>query len=418
MGDSMNRAIKRMMDLVDRGSLEMIPCAPSAVSLAAARIKGIPVILYGFDETRHGGAFGIFEGRAIMKGFRLAERAEVPLIGLVASAGADLIDGQGSLLAAAEVFKAGHDVKVPHFFLSYGVCIGASAYLASLADVVFAVKDKSYFCLTGPKIVETSIFEKASLKELGDSEEFAAIGGCHFLKDSEEEMVEAMGKLLLYIKRERRCFKEPIKILSEIDSFSMEDVILSLADRDSLMELWQTWAPNVLTLFAYVEGHRVAIIANHPAYAGGVIDSEGANKMASFYSLCERFRLPVVSLADTPGFLPGTQSEREGMLLSGGKLLKAYMNHRAPKLTVAVGKVLGGSYMAMGSPAMGAKAYLAFPKAQIGVMAPELESEILKIGRTEIGETHLSSPSARENGLLDEIILPSELRRYVRRTIL
>ena len=161
----MNRVIKRMADLADKHSLEMIPCAPSAVSLAAARIRGIPVVLYGFDESRHGGALGIFEGKALLKGLQIARKAEVPLIGLVASAGADLLDGKGSLLAAAKIFRACRDLTVPHLYLSYGTCIGASAYLSSLADFTLAVKDASYFCLTGSRIVEASIFEKASLKE-------------------------------------------------------------------------------------------------------------------------------------------------------------------------------------------------------------------------------------------------------------
>lgn len=414
----MNRVIKRMIDLADKNSLEMIPCAPSAVCLAAAKIRGIPVVLYGFDEDRHGGALGKFEGKALLKGFQIAQQAEVPLIGLVTSAGADLLDGQGSLLSAAKVFRACRHMTIPHLFLSCGMCIGASAYLSSLADFTLAVKDKSYFCLTGPKIVEASIFEKTSLKELGDSARFAAMGGCHILAGSEEEMIKKAGDLLLYLKRDRRWSEIPVKNLLGKESFSMVDLIDGFIDGNSSIELWKTWAPNVMTSLAYIEGHRVAIVANNPEFAGGVIDSEGAKKMASFYTLCERFHFPVVSLVDTPGFLPGTESEREGVLLSGGELLKAYMNHCAPKLTVAVGKVLGGSYMAMGSPAMGGKAYVAFPESQIAVMSPTLESRVLNVSRTKIGEASISSSAAKEKGLVDDIILPWELRRYIRRKIL
>ncbi|CAC9925670.1 carboxyl transferase domain protein [Aedoeadaptatus nemausensis] len=413
----MNRVIKRMADLADKHSLEMIPCAPSAVSLAAARIRGIPVVLYGFDESRHGGALGIFEGKALLKGFQIARKAEVPLIGLVASAGADLLDGKGSLLAAAKVFRACKDLTVPHLYLSYGTCIGASAYLSSLADLTLAVKDASYFCLTGPRIVEASIFEKASLKELGDSVHFATLGGCHILANSESEMGEAAKELLTYLKRDRRFSEAPIKNPPDKRPFSMAEIIDSFIDGNSSIELWKLWAPNVITSFAYVAGHRVAIVANNPEFAGGVIDFESAKKMASFYTLCERFHIPVVSLVDTPGFLPGTESEREGVLLSGGELLRAYMNHCVPKITVAVGKVLGGSYMAMGSPAMGGKAYAAFPESLIGVMAPSLESEILKVRRTNIGDASISSFAAKERGIVDDIIYPSDLRSYVRRKL-
>lgn len=414
----MNHVIKRMTALVDKDSLELIPCAPSAVSLAAAKIRGIPVVLYGFDESRHGGALGIFEGKALLKGFQIAEKAEVPLIGLVASAGADLLDSQGSLFAAAKVFQACHNLIVPHLFLSYGMCIGASSYLSSLADFTLAVKDKSYFCLTGPKIVKASVFENSSLKDLGDSAHFASIGGCHILSDSIEEMEEATRKLLRYLKRKLRRMEVPVTYLSDKESFSMVEVIESVMDGNSSIELWKSWAPNAMTLFAYVTGHRVAVVANNPDCAGGVIDSEGAKKMASFYKLCSRFHLPVVSLVDTPGFLPGTQSEREGVLISGGELLKAYMNHHSLKVTVAVGKVLGGAYMAMGSPTMGGKAYGAFPEAEIGVMAPAFEAEILDVRRTEIGEASISSYAAENRGIVNEIILPPQLRSYIRRKIL
>lgn len=414
----MNRVIKRMTALADKDSLELIPCAPSAVSLASAKIRGIPVVLYGFDESRHGGALGIFEGKALLKGFQIAEKAEVPLIGLVASAGADLLDSQGSLFAAAKVFQACHNLIVPHLFLSYGTCIGASSYLSSLADFTLAVKDKSYFCLTGPKIVKASVFENSSLKDLGDSAHFASIGGCHILSDSIEEMEEATRKLLRYLKRELRRMEAPVTYLSEKESFSTVEVIESLIDGNSSIELWESWAPNAMTLFAYVAGHRVAVVANNPDCAGGVIDSEGAKKMASFYKLSSRFHLPVVSLVDTPGFLPGTQSEREGVLTSGGELLKAYMNHHSLKVTVAVGKVLGGAYMAMGSSLMGGKAYGAFPEAEIGVMAPAFEAEILDVRRTEIGEASLSSYAAKNRGIVNEIILPPQLRSYIRRKIL
>lgn len=414
----MNRVIKRMADLADRHSLEMIPCAPSAVSLAAARIRGIPVVLYGFDESRHGGALGYFEGKALLKAFMIVEKAEVPLLGLVASAGADLLDGKGSLLAAAKVFKACRDLTVPHLYLSYGTCIGAGAYLSSLADFTLAMKDRSYFCLTGPKIVEASIFEKASLKDLGDSGHFAALGGCHILANSEGEMAGAAKELLTYLKRDRRLSEAPKNNPLEKGPFPMAELIDIFIDGSYAIELWKSWAPNVITSFTYVGGHRVAVVANNPEFAGGVIDSKGAKKMASFYTLCERFHLPVVSLADTPGFLPGTESEREGVLRSGGELLRAYMNHRATKITVAVGKVLGGSYMAMGCPAMGGKAYAAFPKSLIGVMAPSLESEILNVKRTNIGDAAISSFAAREKGIVDDIILPSDLRAYARRKLL
>ena len=406
----MTNARERIEALVDEGSLYYIEKNQSAVSVATAKIAEKPAVIAAFDPTKKGGALGFFEGQSLVRAVAIAKEGAAPLVILCQSAGADMSDGQLSLSAAGSVFRALHDLDMPKLYLSYGTCVGAAAYMAELCDLVFAVKGQSALCLTGPKIVAKAIYEETTLMTMGGAEEGAKRGLVHFPAASEEEMVKDCRCVMAFLRQKQ---KTPQDSLPMNDEVSMEALIEGIVDEGSAISFWKEWAPSATALFARIKGMRVGIFANNPSVAAGVLDKGAAEKAAAFYSLAERFHLPVISLADTPGFLPGTQSEEEDVLGGGQRMMDAYLCHREKKATVAVGKVLGGAYMAMGCKEMGADAYFALKRASIGVMGAELAMTILhltKINSSSYQSMHLSAEAANKSGLVDAVLSPADLR--------
>ena len=406
----MTNARERIEALVDEGSLYYIEKNQSAVSVATAKIAEKPAVVAAFDPTKKGGALGFFEGRSLVRAVALAKEGRAPLVILCQSAGADMSEGQLSLSAAGSVFRALHELDTPKLYLSYGPCVGAAAYMAELCDMVFAVRGQSALCLTGPKIVAKAIYEETTLAAMGGAEAGAERGLVHFPSDTEEEMAEQCRRIMAFLRQKQGTPQDSLPVG---DSVSMEALIEGIVDEGSAISFWNEWAPSAITLFARMKGMRVGIFANNPSVAAGVLDKEAAEKAAAFYTLAESFRLPVISLADTPGFLPGTQSEAEDVLGGGRRMMDAYLRHRGKKATVAAGKVLGGAYMAMGCREMGADAYFALEKASIGVMGAELAMDILHLKNENTSSykaMHLSVEAAEKSGLVDAVLRPADLR--------
>ena len=406
----MTNAQKRIEALVDEGSMYYIEKNQSAVYVVTAKIAEKPAVVAAFDPTKKGGALGYFEGRSLVRAVTLAKEGRAPLVILCQSAGADMSEGQLSLSAAGSVFRALHDLDTPKLYLSYGPCVGAAAYMAELCDMVFAVRGQSALCLTGPKIVAKAIYEETNLQAMGGVEAGAKRGTVHFLAGFEKEMEEQCRLIMAFLRQKQ---KTPQDSLPMNDEVSVESLIEGIVDEDSAISFWNEWAPPATTLFARIKGMRVGIFANNPSVAAGVLDKDAAEKAAAFYVLAERFHLPVISLADTPGFLPGTQSEEEDVLGAGKRMIDAYLRHRGKKVTVAVGKVLGGAYMAMGCKEMGADAYFALKRASIGVMGAELAMGILHLKNENASSykvMHLSAKAAKKSGLVDAVLSPADLR--------
>lgn len=406
----MTNARERIETLVDEGSLYYIEKNQSAVLVATAKIAEKPAVVAAFDPTKKGGALGYFEGRSLVRAVALAKEGGAPLVILCQSAGADMSEGQLSLSAAGSVFRALHDLDTPKLYLSYGPCIGAAAYMAELCDMVFAVNGQSALCLTGPKIVAKAIYEETNLQAMGGAEAGAKRGLVHFPSETEEEMAEQCRRIMAFLRQKQGT---PTGSLPMGDEVSMEALIEGIVDESSAISFWNEWAPSATTLFARIKGVRVGIFANNPSVAAGVLDKEAAEKAAAFYTLAERFHLPVISLADTPGFLPGTQSEAEDVLGGGQRMMDAYLHHRGKKATVAAGNVLGGAYMAMGCKEMGADAYFALERASIGVMGAELAMNILHLKNKNASSykaMHLSAEAAEKSGLVDAVLRPADLR--------
>ncbi len=406
----MTNAQERIEALVDEGSLYYIEKNQSAVSVTTVKISEKPAVVAAFDPTKKGGALGYFEGRSLVRAVTLAKEGRAPLVILCQSAGADMSEGQLSLSAAGSVFRALHDLDTPKLYLSYGPCVGAAAYMAELCDMVFAVRGQSALCLTGPKIVAKAIYEETTLQAMGGAEAGAKRGLVHFPSDTEEEMAEQCRRIMVFLRQKQVT---PTSSLPTDDEVSVESLIEGIVDEGSAIPFWNEWAPSAITLFARIKGMRVGIFANNPSVAAGVLDKEAAEKAAAFYALAESFHLPVISLADTPGFLPGTQSEAEDVLGGGRRMIDAYLRYRGKKATVAVGKVLGGAYMAMGCKEMGADAYFALERASIGVMGAELAMSILHLKNENASSykaMHLSAEAAQKSGLVDAVLRPADLR--------
>lgn len=407
----MKEVFRRMEALVDEGSIHYIEKNRSAVAVAAAKIAQKPVVLAAFDPTKKGGALGYFEGASLVRVVKLAGEGRAPLVLLCQSAGADMVSGQLSLSGAGSVFRALKALDTPRVYLSYGPCIGAAAYMAGLCDVVLALEDASAFCLTGPKIVARVIYEETSLSAMGGAKVVAERGGVHLLSETEEAMIAHCRALMAFLRQKQVAALPPRKARAEGET---EDVIRAVVDEDSAIYLWPRWAQNATALLARIDGMRVGLFANNPRVAAGVLDKEAALKAAAFYKLCRRLQLPVISLADTPGFLPGGASEGEGVMGAGAAMMEAYLDHDAKKITVAVGNVLGGAYMAMGCREMGADAYFALERAKIGVMGAELAADILHLEKENLASyraMHLSAEAAKKSGLVDEILSVESLRR-------
>lgn len=407
----MKEVFRRIEALADEGSVHYIEKNQSAVAVAAAKIAEKPVVLAAFDPTKKGGALGYLEGTSLVRAIHLAKEGRAPLVLLCQSAGADMSGGQLSLSGAGAVFRALNDLDTPRMYLSYGPCIGAAAYMACLCDVVLAPEHASVFCLTGPKIVARAIYEEASLTAIGGAKAVAERGGIHLPADSEEAMIENCRRLMAFLRQKQVGAVSPKRVGCD---GQMEGTIRAIVDEGSAIVLWPRWAKNATALLARIQGHRVGIFANNPKVAAGVLDKEAALKAAAFYTLCRRLHLPVISLADTPGFLPGTASEGEGVMGAGAAMMKAYLDHDAKKITVAVGNVLGGAYMAMGCKEMGAEAYFAFEQAKIGVMGAELAADILHLKKENLKSyraMHLSAEAAKKSGLVDEVLSPEDLRK-------
>ena len=413
----MKEVFRRIEALADDNSIHYIEKNQSAVAVATGKIAHKPVVLAAFDPTKKGGALGYLEGVSLVRAIHLAKEGRAPLVLLGQSAGADMRCGQLSLSGAGSVFRALKALDTPRVYLSYGPCIGAAAYMAGLCDVVFALENASAFCLTGPKIVARAIYEEADLSAIGGAKVVAERGGIHLLSDSEESMVEKCRALMAFL-RQKQVVAVPSKALGA--KGQMKDIIRTLVDEGSTICLWPQWAQHATALFGRIHGLRVGIFANNPEVAAGVLDKEAALKAAAFYALCRRLHLPVISLADTPGFLPGTASEGEGVMGAGAAMMEAYLDHDAKKITVAVGNVLGGAYMAMGCKEMGAEAYFALEQAKIGVMGAELAADILHLEKENLAgyrAMHLSAEAARKSGLVDEVLSVEAIRQKIREVL-
>lgn len=356
------------------------------------KINGQPVCVIANDSTVKAGSWGKRTVEKMIRMQETAEKLEIPLLYLVDSAGAritDQIEMFPGRRGAGRIFH--NQIKlsgrVPQVCLLFGPSAAGGAYIPAFCDVVIMVEGNASMYLGSPRMAEKVIGEKVSLEEMGGASMHCSVSGCgDVLAKSEEEAIEFARKYLGYFPANYKSkppvadMKEPAafeKAISEIipenqnAAFNMHDLIDRLIDQDSFCEIKKLFAKELITGLARIDGKAVGIIANQPRVKGGVLFPDSADKAAKFIQLCDAFQIPLLFLADVPGFMIGTKVERAGIIRHGAKMLASMSEATVPKISVIVRKAYGAGLYAMAGPAFEPDACLALPSAQIAVMGPE-----------------------------------------------
>ena len=416
--------------------------AGDGVITGTGTMNGAPICIYAQDFTVMGGSLGLKHARKITKIMDHALRMKVPCIGINDSGGARIQEGIGALAGYGEIFyrNAMASGVIPQISVILGPCAGGAVYSPALTDFVFVVENISKMFITGPNVIETVLGEKISQEDLGGARVHAEItGNAHFYALSEMECFDQIKELVSLIphsnqqKADRVEPSEP-KSKKNIENiipsdpkqpYDVRDVILALTDDSKFLEVHELWAANIVIGFGRLNGETIGFVANQPMYLAGVLDCDASDKAARFIRYCDAFNIPIVTLEDMPGYLPGVDQEHAGVIRHGAKMLYAYSEATVPKITVILRKAYGGGYIAMNSRHLGADFMLAWPSAEIAVMGPEGAANI--IFRKEIMEAEdedamrqqkvqeyiekFANPYvAASKGYIDAVIEPMETR--------
>jgi acetyl-CoA carboxylase carboxyltransferase component len=391
-----------------------------------------------------GGSVSEVHAEKILKVMEMAMKTGAPLIGLNDSGGARIQEGVVSLGGYAEIFL--HNTLasgvIPQISVIMGPCAGGSVYSPALTDFIFMVKDTSYMFITGPDVVKQVTHEDVTFEELGGAGVHAGTSGvCHVVGENETQTLLLVREMLGYMPQNNMedapfvpTQDDPLRADLELDTiipddprqaYDIKDVINRIVDEGIFYEIHADFAQNIVVGFARLGGHSVGIVANQPNVLAGVLDIKASNKAARFIRFCDCFNIPVITLVDVPGYMPGTQQEHNGIIMSGAKLLYAYCEATIPKLTVTTRKAYGGAYCVMSSKHMRGDLNFAWPTAEIAVMGPEGAVEI--IFRRDLKDTTdpialkadlvaqyneklLNPYVAAERGYIDDVIEPRETR--------
>ncbi len=419
--------------------------AGDGVITGTGTIKGAPICIYAQDFTVMGGSLGLKHARKITKIMDHALRMKVPCIGINDSGGARIQEGIGALAGYGEIFLRNTMASgvIPQISVILGPCAGGAVYSPALTDFVFVVENISKMFITGPNVIETVLGEKISQEDLGGARVHAEItGNAHFYAQSELECFEQIKQLISLIphsNQQKAVSEEPKKpksgknIENIIPSdpkqpYDVRDIIYALTDDSKFLEVHELWATNIVIGFGRLNGETVGFVANQPLYLAGVLDCDASDKAGRFIRYCDAFNIPIITLEDMPGYLPGVDQEHAGVIRHGAKMLYAYSEATVPKITVILRKAYGGGYIAMNSRHLGADFMLAWPSAEIAVMGPEGAANI--IFRKEIMEAEdedamrqqkvqeyiekFANPYvAASKGYIDAVIEPMETRDMI-----
>ncbi len=417
------------------------------------RIEGRLVYVFSQDFTVFGGSLSAAYARKICKVMDMAVKNGAPVIGLNDSGGARIQEGVASLGGYADIFYRNVQASgvVPQLSVILGPCAGGAVYSPAMTDFTFMVDQTSHMFITGPEVIKTVTGEEVSFEALGGSETHTADSGvCDLRRSNEGEMFELVRRWLSYIPSNNleQASKEPLDLspaqeqqmrdrasrLREIvpanpnHPYDMKDVIDCIIDPGSFLELKDEYAANLTIGFARLGGHSVGIVANNPNHLAGVLDINASVKGARFVRFCDCFNIPLVTLVDVPGFLPGTDQEKGGIIRHGSKLLYAFCEATVPRFTVITRKAYGGAYDVMNSKHIGADLNLAWPQAEIAVMGAGGACNIIfrkqikqssdpdstRQKLTEDYAEKFATPyEAAKRGYLDAVIYPEETRSYL-----
>jgi acetyl-CoA carboxylase carboxyltransferase component len=425
-------------------------------------VAGRSVCVFSQDFTVFGGSLGEVFAEKVHKVMDLATSAGVPMIGINDGAGARIQEGVVSLDMYGKIFRRNVAASgvIPQISVILGPCAGGAVYSPAMTDFIFMVRGISHMFITGPEVVRAVTGEDVTPEELGGANAHATRSGlCTFMSADEKACLGDVRRLLSYLPA--NCEEEPADSSPAIasraadhdeaghedpeneadhedggdllgllpsgisDPYDVRTVIQAVVDQGELLECFAEWAPNIVCGFARVDGHSIGVVANQPAVLAGVLDVDASEKAARFVRTCDAFRVPLVTLVDVPGFLPGTDQEHGGVIRHGAKLLYAFCEATVPRIQVITRKAYGGAYVVMNAKAIGADLAYAWPLAEVAVMRPQAAVELLHrreladavdhdARRAELvkeyAETHVNPYVAAERGYVDDVIDPADTR--------
>jgi len=410
-------------------------------------INGRMVYVFSQDFTVFGGSLSETHAQKICKIMDMAMQNGAPVIGLNDSGGARIQEGVASLAGYADVFQRNIMASgvIPQISVIMGPCAGGAVYSPAMTDFIFMVKDTSYMFVTGPDVVKTVTNEVVTAEQLGGASTHtrkSSVADGAFENDVETlSEIRRLFDFLPLSNREkaptRPFFDDPARIEDSLDTlipdnpnqpYDMKELVLKIADEGDFYEIQRDFAGNIITGFIRIEGQTVGVVANQPMVLAGVLDIDSSRKAARFVRFCDAFNIPILTLVDVPGFLPGTSQEYGGVIKHGAKLLFAYGEATVPKVTVITRKAYGGAYDVMASKHLRGDFNYAWPTAEIAVMGAKGAVEILY--RSELGdaekiaartrdyEDRFANPFvAAEKGFIDEVIQPRSTRKRVARAL-
>ncbi|PRY25057.1 propionyl-CoA carboxylase carboxyltransferase subunit [Aliiruegeria haliotis] len=408
-------------------------------------INGRMVYVFSQDFTVFGGSLSQTHAQKICKIMDMAVQNGAPVIGINDSGGARIQEGVDSLAGYAEVFQRNIEASgiIPQISVIMGPCAGGAVYSPAMTDFIFMVKDTSYMFVTGPDVVKTVTNEVVTAEELGGASTHtkkSSVADGAF--DNDVEALAEIRRLFDFLPTNNRqkapvrpFFDAPDRIDDSLDTlipdnanmpYDMKELINKIADEGDFFEIQEEHAKNIITGFIRLEGQTTGVVANQPMVLAGCLDIDSSKKAARFVRFCDAFEIPILTLVDVPGFMPGTDQEYGGVIKHGAKLLFAFGEATVPKVTVITRKAYGGAYDVMSSKHLKGDINYAWPTAEIAVMGAKGAVEILyrsdlgdaeKIARhTKSYEDRFANPFvAAERGFIDEVILPRRTRLRVAR---
>ncbi|MFO7767895.1 MAG: acyl-CoA carboxylase subunit beta [bacterium] len=418
--------------------------AGDGVITGFGRIEDRPVAVYAQDFTVAGGSLGMMHAGKIVKVMDGARDRLCPLIGINDSGGARIQEGIDSLRGYGDIFFRNTLLSgvVPQVSLVLGPCAGGAVYSPALTDFVVVVEGISNMFITGPQVIKTVLGEDVSPDELGGARVQSSVtGNAHFYAESEQEAFDQIRRLLSYLPSSSREDPPAVPTVPPVrplrhdiipaqrrEAFDVKDVIRGIVDDSEFLEIQERWARNIVIGLARLKGRVVGVVANQPRVLAGVLDVDSSDKAARFIRFCDAFNIPIITLVDTPGYLPGVDQEHAGVIRHGAKILYAYSEATVPKITLIMRKAYGGAYIAMCSRHLGADFLFAWPTAEIAVMGPEGAANI--IFRKEIEESDDPEATRQEKvkeyeekfanpyvgasrGYVDAVIEPVRTRRFL-----
>jgi acetyl-CoA carboxylase carboxyltransferase component len=354
------------------------------------KVRGRKVAIYAQDFTILGGSFSEVQSHKICRVMDVAMDSGIPIIGLIDSGGARIQEGVRSLAAYGELFTRNVLASgvVPQISVILGPSAGGAVYSPALTDFVIMVRKISYMFITGPDVIKTVTGEDVSFRDLGGTLVHNAKSGvAHLLADTEQQAFLQVKQLLSYLPpnnaedpRRVEPYDDPMRmddalnhIVPQDDTqpYDMHAVIGRIVDHDSFFEIQPYYARNAITGFGRLDGYVVGFVANQPNYLAGVLDIDSSDKVARFVRICDAYNIPVVTLVDCPGYLPGIDQEHHGIIRHGAKVIYAYCEATVPKVSIVLRKAIGGAYIAMSSKQMRSDLAFAWPTAEIAVMGPD-----------------------------------------------